>query len=190
MEVIIMKKIILFLMAVLLLAPATGRADDEDMFWGALLGAGAGLILSESIDGVHSSVAVPVGAIAGGLIGHELDRASYRYGWYDHYPSSYHYRPYRSHGYYGPRVYTMPSRLRYAQPRKAKPKTKRKAAPAPKAPDYHPGVDVVKVQIRLVNGTPMDVRLLRMADDTFVGPQGETYKTLPKASDLTRYAGP
>ncbi|MBL7076350.1 MAG: glycine zipper 2TM domain-containing protein [Kiritimatiellae bacterium] len=168
------------------MAPAAGRADDEDVFWGVLLGAGAGLILGESIDGVHSSVAVPIGAIAGGLIGHELDRASYRRGWYDHYPSSYRYRPY---GYYGRRVYTLPQRLRYAEP--AKPKAKKKQpAPPLKAPEFHPGVDVVKVQIRLVNGTPMDVRLLRMPDDTFIGPQGETYKALPKASELTRYAGP
>ncbi len=185
-----MKKIILFLLAVVFLAPTAGRADDEDMFWGVLLGAGAGLILSESIDGIHASVAVPVGAIAGGLIGHELDRASYRHEWYDAYPFSYHYSPYRSYGYYGPRVYSAPSRRQYDRPREAKPKRKRKTAALPKPPDHHPGVDVVKVQIRLVNGTPMDVRLLRMADDTFVGPQGETYKTLPKASDLTRYAGP
>jgi len=185
-EVIIMKKIILLLMTVtLLIGGMAAHADDEDVFWGALLGAGAGLILGETIDGIHGSVAVPIGAIAGGLIGHELDRTSYRYGWYDHYPVSYRYRPY---GCYGRRVNRWPQSLYYVEP--SKPKVKRPAKPSPKAPDYHPGVDVVKVQIRLVNGSPMDVRLLRMPDDTFVGPQGETYKALPKASELTRYAGP
>ncbi len=182
-----MKRIILLLAAVMAVSGSMmpAHADDEDVFWGALLGAGAGLILGETVDGIHGSVAVPIGAIAGGLIGHELDRTSYRYGWYDHYPHSYRDRPY---GCYGRRVQRWPQCLYYAEP--AVPKATRAPKAAPKPPDYHPGLDVVKVQIRLVNGTPMDVRLVRLPDDTFVGPQGETYKTLPKASELTRYAGP
>ncbi len=181
-----MKRIILLLTAaVLLIGQVAAHADDEDVFWGALLGAGAGLILGETVDGIHGSVAVPIGAIAGGLIGHELDRTSYRYGWYDHYPVS---RRYRHYGCYGRHGYRVSPGLRHT--RRTKIRAKRAAKPVPKAPDYHPGVDVVKVQIRLATGTPMDVRLLRMPDDTFVGPQGETYNTLPKASELTRYAGP
>ncbi len=184
-----MKRLIFLGVAVaMLLMTAIGRADDEDVFWGALLGAGAGLILGESVDGIHSSVAVPVGAIAGGLIGHELDRASYRHGWYERYdPHAYHYYGY-PYTRYGPRVHSVPRRL--PKVRKLPGKAVRKVTPpADEAPDLQPGVDLVKVQVRLISGVPMDVRLLRMPDNTFVGPQGETYTNLPTSAELVRYTG-
>jgi hypothetical protein len=184
--VIIMKRIILWsIVAVLVAGPLAARASDENLFWGALLGAGAGLIMADSVDGVQSSVAVPIGALAGGMIGHELDRTSYRYKWDESYPRGHRYNHRRPYGYYGYH------RNRPAQRvvKVVAPRTKKKAPQVIKAPDYHPGVDVVKVEVQLVTGTRMDVRLLRMVDGSFVGPQGEKYATLPRAAELSRYSG-
>jgi hypothetical protein len=53
--------------------------------------------------------------------------------------------------------------------------------------DPHPGVDLVKISILHRNGVRTDVSLLRVGD-RFVGPQGETYETLPSAAVLaSRY---
>ncbi|MBT3295504.1 MAG: hypothetical protein HN919_18750 [Verrucomicrobia bacterium] len=179
------------LVAALLVGPGAVRGSDEDLFWGALLGAGAGWIMAESVDGVQSSVAVPIGAMAGGLIGHELDRASYRYKWDERYPSGHRYHHRRPYGYYGYHMGLPAQRVvKVMAPRtKAKAKAKAKAIKTVKAPDYHPGVDVVKVEIQLVTGARMDVRLLRLTDGSFVGPQGEKYATLPRAAELSRYSG-
>jgi hypothetical protein len=185
-EVIIMKKVILWSMvAVLLAGTCAARASDKEMFWGALLGAGAGWLLADSVDGVHSSAAVPIGAIAGGLLVRELDRTADRYEWHDSAPGGHDYFGGQSYDYRG-------DRARVAVQRKIEavaPRAKKKTVEPAKAPDYHPGVDVVKVEVQLVTGTRMDVRLLRMPNDVFVGPQGEIYTTLPRASELTRYSG-
>jgi len=181
-----MKRIAVWsLVAALLAGPAVVRGSDEDLFWGALLGAGAGLILADSVDGVHSSMAVPIGAIAGGMIGHELDRASYRYKWDERYPRGHRYHHRRPYGYYGYHVGMPAQRV----VKVVAPRTKKKVLKVIKAPDYHPGVDVVKVEIQLVTGRRMDVRLLRMTDGSFVGPQGENYATLPRAAELSHYSG-
>jgi hypothetical protein len=185
-EVIVMKKIILCVMlTVMLTGPGAVRADDKDVFWGALLGAGAGLLIGETVDGVHSSVAVPIGAIAGGLIGSELERASRRGCSTYATPHGYRYPRARGYGHYGWHPAAAPCRVvRAVEPKQEKP-----GAPPIEDPNYHPGVEVVKVEITLVTGAPMDVRLLRMPDGTFVGPQGEKYETLPKVADLARYTG-
>jgi hypothetical protein len=185
-EVIIMKKVILWsIVAVWVVVPLAARASDDDLFWGALLGAGTGWLLADSVDGIHSSAAVPIGAIAGGLLLHELDRASDRHAWDDNAPGGQDYFGGKSYDYRG-------DRARGAVQRKIEavaPRAKKKTVEPAKGPDYHPGVDVVKVEIQLVTGTRMDVRLLRMPNDVFVGPQGEIYTTLPRASELSRYSG-
>ncbi|NQU41296.1 MAG: glycine zipper 2TM domain-containing protein [Lentisphaerae bacterium] len=183
-----MQRIIMWSLVVgLCLGSGAARAGDEDVIWGALFGAGAGLILGESVDGWHSSVTVPIGAIAGGLMGRELERTAHRrHGGHDDYGR-------RRYGgrypYYGWQSYDRydwtPRHVSRIEP-KPKPKA---SAPATPAPNYHPGVDVVKVEIRLVTGAAMDVRLLRMANGSFVGPQGEVYTNLPTAAGLARYSG-
>ena len=49
-------------------------AGDTGAILGALLGAGAGLLVGKEVDEIHPAVAVPVLALAGGWVGRELDR--------------------------------------------------------------------------------------------------------------------
>ncbi len=62
------------------------------------------------------------------------------------------------------------------------------AATAPAVADPHPGVDLIKVSILNSNGMRTDVPILRTGGK-FVGPQGESYETLPTAAALARRYG-
>ncbi len=59
---------------------------------------------------------------------------------------------------------------------------------APVVSDPHPGVDLVKISILHSNGVRTDVSVLRVGD-RFVGPQGESYETLPSATVLAARYG-
>jgi hypothetical protein len=58
----------------------------------------------------------------------------------------------------------------------------------PQVADPHPGVDLIKVSIVNSNGARTDVPILHIRDK-FVGPQGETYDSLPSAALLARRYG-
>jgi hypothetical protein len=67
-----------------------------------------------------------------------------------------------------------------------------KSAPLPpekvEVSDPHPGVDLIKVSILHSNGIRTDIPLLRVKGK-FVGPQGETYETLPSSEVLAARYG-
>lgn len=175
-----MKRIIAALAATLMIVPATAPAGDNTAtVLGALLGAGVGLAISHHHGGLTKDIAVPLGAIAGGMIARNWDNDpfSYNHHYYGHH-SRYYYHPgygYPRYGYHD-RVVVVP------QPAAA-------AAPAPppavSTPDPQPGVDLVKVSIRLANGTRVDIPVLRIGS-RFVGPQGEEYASLPTAETLEK----
>ncbi len=144
--------------AAVVLSLAAGMAEagsDKHTIWGAVLGAGAGLALGESVDDIDTSIAIPALAIAGGLIGHELDRAKDR-----------------------------SNKVRQVLEKTPKPVVK----PGPAKPNYHPGVEFVKIPIRHKNGMETDIRLIRLGD-AFVGPRGERYETLPTSKALAETYG-
>jgi len=151
-------------MALLAVAPGV-QARPNRAAVGALVGAGAGLVLANNMHGVHREWAVPALALAGGWLGYEWDRQN---RWYDDYgpaygPACYYYHP------------VVPA---VAQP-----------APAPPAAaDPHPGVDLIKVSILNSNGVRTDVNILRLGQ-TFVGPRGEKYEALPTSEELAKKYG-
>jgi hypothetical protein len=67
-----------------------------------------------------------------------------------------------------------------------------KSAPPPPekavVSDPHPGVDLIKVSILHSNGIRTDIPLLRVKGK-FVGPQGESYDTLPSSEVLVARYG-
>jgi len=65
-------------LCVLLAAAGLAEALPRRAVAGAALGAAAGLVLGNNVRGVNRDVAVPVLAIAGGLIGNEMDHQARR----------------------------------------------------------------------------------------------------------------
>jgi hypothetical protein len=158
--------------AVLATAGIAVRAGDE--LTGALIGAALGAAVGASSDHVKTWVSIPVGAAAGALLGHAWERRS-SYAWDDD-PWAYH-----RWGHYPP--HRVVERVVRVEAPKAK--------PAPAAPaDPHPGVELIKVSILNPNGVRTDVPVLKVGGK-FVGPQGETYESLPSSETLAkRYAMP
>jgi len=160
-----------------LTAPGIARAGHEASLRGALVGAAAGLIVAHH-GHVSEAIAVPAGALVGGLIANNSDHFTddlHHDDWYPRGDDSYYDRHDRD------------SWRHRRQPRqvivvKQAPKPKRVEAPEP--PDLHPGVDLIKVSITLSNGTSVDIPVLRLGDAKFVGPQGEEYTALPTAKQL------
>jgi len=139
----------------------SGQADPNGAFVGALAGAGAGLVLANNVEGVHREWAVPVLAIGGGILGREMERHSRCWD-----------------------VHRCPLCARGRGPWRHAPVQ----SVTPSAPNLQPGVDLIKVSILNSNGVRTDVNLLRVKDK-FVGPQGETYETLPSAETLAAKYG-
>ena len=155
-------------MLALTMAAGPAGAGDTRAWVGAALGTGAGLIIGNNVHGVNPWVAVPVCAVAGGLVGHELDREhDARRNADDRvcYPGA-------------PYVVQPP----VVPPPAAKP-------PAASVPDYHPGVDLIKVSIVNSNGVQTEVPVRRIGESRFIGPQGEEYATLPTAKELAKRYG-
>lgn len=182
-----MERIVIVVLMSLCLPAAGVKADPNGTVWGAIAGTAAGLIIANNVHGVNPWVAAPVGAVLGGYIGSQYDR--YRYDdVYDDWSYGYHAPYYRrgySHrhdhgGYYSPPRKTVV----YVEGSKAKPGK----SPAEEAPDVHPGVDLIKVSILNSNGVRTDVPILRVKG-RFVGPQGESYDSLPTAEALAKRYG-
>jgi hypothetical protein len=133
--------------------PAIGEPDYGLI--GAAAGAAAGLIIGNNVDGVNKAVAVPVLAVAGGIVGHRMQKEQRRHRVSDG----------------------------YRVPVRAAP-----AAPAAASTDPQPGVDLIKVSILNSNGIRTDVPILRTGG-RFVGPQGESYPSLPTGEELQRRYG-
>ncbi len=140
------------------LTATTLSADPSYTLVGSALGAVAGAVVANNVGGVSKFVAIPAGALLGGVIGNQYNqRAKYNY--------------YADAGHQ-PGVGVV----------------ERTAGQAATVADPHPGVDLIKVSILNSNGIRTEVPILRTAGK-FVGPQGETYATLPTAADLARRYG-
>lgn len=133
--------------------PAIGEPDYGLI--GAAAGAAAGLVLGNNVNGVNKAVAAPLLAVAGGIVGHRLQKEQ-RHGRVS----------------YGDRI-----------PVRAAP-----ATPATASTDPQPGVDLIKVSILNSNGVRTDVPILRTGG-RFVGPQGESYPSLPTGEELRQKYG-
>ena len=169
-----------------LAAPGVAKADPEVSLRGALVGAAAGLIVAHH-GHVSEGVAVPVGALMGGLIANEADHYSDDFGpdsWRHHGPNHYSDDRY-------PNDFDRHTWRHHREPRQViviKEAPKQKPVEAIKPPDLQPGVDLIKISITLSNGTSVDIPVLRLGD-RFVGPQGEEYSSLPTARQLAeKYA--
>lgn len=157
---------------------------------GVVAGTAAGLIVANNVRGVNPWVAAPAGALLGGYIGSRYEQRSR----YDDYRDNRDYRDYnRSDRYRHDNDYHRSGYRgdydRYPYPGRRttvvyveKPAPKKKAV-APLPADPQPGVDLIKVSILNSNGIRTDVPILRVKGK-FVGPQGESYETLPTAGQL------
>jgi len=183
------------LLSLFLMAGSAGAGDGDDALRGGLIGAAFGALLGEIDHGVDSEVAIPLFAGLGALAGYTWDRE------WDCYDDDYrYYRRYgRRRGRYRyrhgvswpyeplPLLYTPYSTRAITVPRKKK-AAKPSAPPAPPV-DRHPGVSLVTVPITLKNGMQVDIRILKLGGERYVGPKGETYDSLPTPEVLaTRYA--
>lgn len=186
-----MKRILLIGLVGFSLPVGAALALPNGAVVGVVAGTAAGLIVANNVHGVNPWVAAPVGALLGGYIGsryaHHDDYRDVRHDRYgdrdDRYPRRYRYAPgYRhAHGpYYPPEQVT---RVIYVE----KPAPK-KPDLTPQATDLQPGIDLIKVSILNSNGIRTDIPILRVKGK-FVGPQGESYETLPTAEQLTRLYG-
>lgn len=172
---------LVFLVSLLRVGPA--EADPDRTVVGAVLGTAAGLIVANNVHGVNPWVAAPVGAVLGGYIGAQYDRHE-DWAW-SHRERGYRHGDYR-HGYPYARGYA------YAEPAPAVVYVQEKAPPKPEPvaqpADPHPGVDLIKISILNSNGIRTDIPILRVKD-RFIGPQGETYETLPSSEMLAKKYG-
>ena len=172
----------------LLAAPLVPSASGDDTFRGALVGAALGAIVAHNCHNISTALAVPVGALAGGLLANAADNDYWRHDGYTRYEP----RPWwRRYGYWDRPWYGY----RDWYDRHPRPVVVVKQAPAPKVvppptkpANLHPGVDLIKIVITLSNGTSVDIPVLKVGDK-FVGPQGEEYASLPTAKQLAeKYA--
>lgn len=189
-------------------------ADSERAVIGAAAGAGAGLML-DRYGGVPKEIAVPVMTAVGAAIGHEYDRRIDPHDTVSGTP----YRT-LSGGALGAGLGLLLARNvdglhedlaapllavagalvgnrmdRRISGTSSESRTRDKAKQAAaqerlKEPDRHPGIAIVSVSLRQPNGMVMPVKLIRTGDK-YIGPQGESYESLPdNAKLLERYAWP
>jgi hypothetical protein len=71
-----MKRTMMAMVLGLILLAPQARADNKRMYTGALLGAGAGWVVSRNVHHFSPAYAIPVFAAAGGLIGNHFDNVA------------------------------------------------------------------------------------------------------------------
>lgn len=180
-----MKRILLIGMIGLYL-PSGALALPNGRVVGVVAGTAAGLIVANNVRGVNPWVAAPAGALLGGYIGSRYEQRSRYDDYRDNrpYDRSDRYRHHRDRhsGYRGDydRYPYRSQRTTVVYVEKPAPK---KTAVTPTPADPQPGVDLIKVSILNANGIRTDVPILRVKGK-FVGPQGESYETLPTAGQL------
>ena len=150
-------KILMFTLALPALTATSVSADPNLTVVGSALGAVAGAVVANNVGGVSKFVAIPAGALLGGVIGNQYNQRQ---------KDSYYVTD------YGTKVVVVGQTT----------------AGAPTVADPHPGVDLIKVSILNSNGIRTDVPILRVSGK-FVGPQGETYATLPTSAEMARRYG-
>lgn len=183
------------------------RAGDEGVALGALIGAGAGVLLERETD-LSGDIAVPVMAALGAVVGDELEGGRY----------SQRRRTQTMTGaalgaglgrLFGKHVrgvdenwaaallalYGASAGSRHAQRREyyyVRPRESRtRQNPEPDAAvvrDLHPGIELLTVQIEFTGGLKIPVRLIKTGG-RYIGPRGEVYDVLPEAAVLQERYG-
>jgi hypothetical protein len=191
---------------------SNARADSDDALWGALVGGAVGVLIGENSSDIRTEHAVPALAALGALTGYAHDRDNYydddwshrgpvynrgRYYGSNRYGSNRHAYRYndRSGRNYNVHYPYWPSQVRRYSPVRRAPRAVQTYPKAKKTPQQtvaptnrHPGVTIVRVPITWPNGTTRNIRVLRLGN-RYVGPQGESYETLPDSATLSeRYA--
>lgn len=178
-----MKRLTTVLVAAALLAGGVAHAHPDRWLAGAVLGTTAGLVIANNVHGCNPWVVGTAGALIGGSIASHHGRYYHGYGYgYPRYYGGHVYDRGWNHGY----VYPCPpreTRVIYVR-ESAKPT----AAAVVPTPDLQPGVDLIKISVLHSNGIRTDVPILRV-NGRFVGPQGESYESLPTTQELTRRYG-
>jgi hypothetical protein len=173
------------------LMPGNARAGDalQDTVRGGLLGAAAGVLVSEFRDDDDARFTIPFFTGLGALTGYAVhqSRGDDRYS----------YGP-RRHRRLGGAAYGLPYlALPYAWYTARHPSyrrhddysapTRRRQAPEPSVrqppADRHPGVRLIRVPVPLPNGSTVPVTILNLGN-RFIGPRGEAYETMPDAETL------
>ena len=178
-----MKPLITACMIAAALASQTATAHPDRWVTGAVVGTAAGLIIANNTHGMNPWVAGTAGALIGGTIAGSHPRThGYSY-------APYHHGLYHDSGRWGYWPEPVVVYPRYVTTVAARPVPQRTPAPSLTPPvNLQPGVDLIKVSILNRNGVRTDVPVLRTGGQ-FVGPQGETYESLPDTQTLTRRYG-
>ncbi len=183
-------KTVLTIVVALLAAAGQAHADAlKDTVRGGLLGAAAGVLVSELSDDYDARYTIPLFTGIGALTGYSLHDSRHDRG---------RHGSYRRHAYYLPYMalpYAWYNHRRpaygYGYDREPPPRrdTRKPPPPQPKAVDRHPGVTLIPVPITLRNGTVIPIHVLKLGD-RYTGPQGESYETMPDAATLQRRYAP
>jgi len=178
-----MKKSLLLVTVLLTLAGNASADAWEETVTGGLLGAAAGVLVSELSDDYDAHYTIPLftglGALTGYAISHNHDAyylpyLALPYAWYSHRSwNSYHRPAYRY----------------YQEPRRLIVHKHKQTPQPPKKNDRHPGVTLIPVPITLRNGSVVPIHVLKLGD-RYTGPQGESYETMPNATMLQRRYAP
>ena len=152
-------KTLMLALALPVLTVTSSSADPNFTVVGSAMGAVAGAVVANNVGGVSKFVAIPAGALLGGVIGNQYNQS--RKVPYPYYVTD-----------YGPKVVVV----------------EQTTAGQPTVADPHPGVDLIKVSIMNSNGIRTEVPILRVSG-RFVGPQGETYTNLPTSAEMARRYG-
>lgn len=203
-----MKRFIMTLVLISMTICRSANADPDYAVVGAILGATAGLVIGNNVDGFSREIAIPVCAITGGILGHQYGqhrqtwRDRYyrdRYSRYDRHDGRSLYPTYDRNGR-DTRYGRWDDRDRFNRYEYGDPgypvKTVTTERYTPKKinatqftnPDPHPGVDLIKINVLNANGIRTDVPIMRINNE-YIGPQGEKYKSLPTAEQLRRRYG-
>jgi hypothetical protein len=187
-----MKTIHLVLIASI--AAGTASAGDalQDTLRGGLLGAAAGVLVSEFRDDDDARYTIPFFTGLGALTGYAVhqsrrdDRDSYGPRRHRRLGGAAYGLPYLAlpYAWYTARHPAYRRHDDYSAP------TRRRQAPVPPVPpvrqppaDRHPGVRLIRVPVPLPNGSTVPVTILNLGN-RFIGPRGEAYETMPDADTL------
>ncbi len=184
-------KTILISVVALLVATGHAHADAlDDTVSGGLLGAAAGVLVSEMSDDYDASYTIPLFTGIGALTGYSLHESRHHHGSHGSYHNDAYYLPYLAlpYAWYYHRRPSSGSGYGYYRGPLLR-KTRKQPPPQPKAVSRHPGVTLIPVPITLRNGSVVPIHVLKLGDH-YTGPQGESYETMPNAATLQRRYAP
>lgn len=150
---------------------------------GGLLGAAAGILVSELNDDMDARMTIPLFTSLGALTGYAIhyDRSRRSRPGRRAYGLPYLALPYAAWATHPSRRHTV-----FTQGTQA-PETSGRH-PSPPVINRHPGVKLIPVQMTLPNGTLLELTLFKTGDH-YTGPRGEHYERLPAPEELRqRYA--